>query len=101
MSVRDKRNMFDNIESVAVDPRHLGRIVRHQSKLTKTEIGEDLRAKSVIAKVGFEAQRLVGFHRVHALVLKLIGFELVDEPDASALLSYVQEHAASFRFDLG
>jgi hypothetical protein len=50
------------------------------------EVDEDLRADPVVAQVGGEAQLEVRRDRVVALVLELVGAELVLEPDAAALL---------------
>ena len=40
-----------------------------------------------------------GFDRVHAAILQLVGFELVDKANAAALLRDVQNDARSFGFN--
>ena len=48
----------------------------------------------VVAQVAIEAQPLVGFHRVGALILQLIGAQLVEQPDAAAFLMFVDQQPA-------
>ena len=62
---------------------------------------EDLSADPVIAEIRLEAQLLVRLHRVIPLILKLIGPELVGEPDTPPLLAHVEEHASAFRGNQG
>ena len=59
----------------------------------QAQLGQDLRADPVVALVGLEAQGLVGLDRVLALVLELVGHDLVDEADAAALLAQVEQDA--------
>ena len=55
---------------------------------------------AVVAKVGREAELEVGLHRVEPAVLQLVGAELVEQSDAPALLSEVEQHAAALGLDL-
>ena len=64
------------------------------------EIGEDLRADAVVAHVGSEAELEIGVDGVEAAVLQLVGAQLVEQPDAAALLRQVQHDAALLRRDL-
>ena len=45
--------------------------------------------------VGLEAQLLVGFDRVEALVLQFVGLELGQEADAASFLLLVDQHASA------
>ena len=45
------------------------------------EVVQDVGGQLVVAVVGLEAQALVGLHRVGALVLQLVGVELVEQAD--------------------
>ena len=58
-----------------------------------------MRAGAVITQVGVESQILVGFHRVHTLILKLVGANLVLESDAAALLPHIDKNTLSFFTD--
>src|SRR5260221_415899 len=82
-----------DLEAVAFEADELPRVVGEQTDLLHPELDQDLRADAVVALVGLEAERLVGLDRVLALVLELIGHQLVDETDAAPLLSQVQQDA--------
>ena len=47
-----------------------------------------------------EPQGKIGFQRIHALLLKLIGTQLVDQTDAPAFLPHIKQDAPAFFFDL-
>ena len=53
-----------------------------------------MRASSVVADVGGEAELRVRFDRVVPLLLQLVGFELVDQADAAPFLQQIEQHAA-------
>ena len=67
--------------------------------LDRPEVLEDLDADAVVAAVGLVAQGQVGLDGVHALVLKAVGLDLLDQADAAAFLRQVDEHAAPFLAD--
>src|SRR5688572_29960667 len=73
-------------QAVALESNHFARIVRDRANGAEPQIQEDLRADSVVAKVGLEAQPLVRLDGVCPFVLQLIRLELVEESDASAFL---------------
>src|SRR5665213_3191460 len=54
---------------------------------------QGLGGKSVVARIGGEAELFVGFHRVHAAVLQFVGAQLVHQADAAALLRQVEQNA--------
>ena len=65
------------------------------------EVDEDLRADAVLARVGREAELLVGLDGVAALVLQRVRAQLVAEADAAALVAaQVDDHALALRRDL-
>jgi hypothetical protein len=49
-----------------------------------------------MAQVGFEAQPLVGFHRVRSAILQFVSAKFVQQADTAALLVFVDQHAAAF-----
>ena len=65
----------------------------------QSEIAQNRAGQLVVAQVGIEAQALVGFHRVGALVLQLVGAQLVQQADAAALLVLVDQQAAALSGD--
>src|SRR5215210_510552 len=66
------RQLLDHYEAEAVDPGQLLRVVRQDSDRRQPEVGEDLVADAVVARVGGEAELEVGLDRVQALLLQLV-----------------------------
>ena len=83
----------DNFQAEAVDAAYLLRIVGHQTQLMDAKVGKDAGTRAVFAQVGGKAKGYVGFYGVHTLILQVVGAELVDESDATAFLTKVEEHS--------
>src|ERR1039457_81615 len=94
-----ERDALDDLEAVAVDRDVLGRVVREETDLPYAEVPQNLAADAVVADVGRETELLVRGHRVEALLLQLVGAQLVDETDAAALLKEIEEHALALPRD--
>src|SRR5262249_62204319 len=76
--------------------------VRQEANLPDAEVEQDLGADAVVAQIGREAERLVGLHRVEAvLLLELIRAQLGEQADAAAFLRHVEQHAPAGLADLG
>src|SRR2546426_953207 len=90
-----------DVKTVSLEPDDLLRIVGQELQVLDPEVHENLSADAVVAKVGVEAQRGVGLDRVLALVLKLVGAHLVEQPDPAPLLPHVDEDPAPFGLDPG
>src|SRR3954468_1814217 len=60
----DDRHALVHAEAVAFKANHLARIVRDRSDGLETEVKQDLRADPVLAKVGLEAESLIGFDSI-------------------------------------
>ena len=67
--------------------------------LPEAEVLEDLGADPVVAQVGGQAELEVGVDGVEALLLELVGLELVEQADPAALLGEVEQHAAALVLD--
>ena len=67
--------------------------------LGQPEVDEDLRADAVVAQVDRQPELEVRVDRVVALVLEVVGAQLVQQPDPAALLGEVEEHAAALLLD--
>ena len=66
------------------------------------EVDEDLGADAVLPAVDRQAELHVGVDRVAAVVLQLVGLQLVGDPDAPALVApQVDDHAEAGLGDLG
>ena len=59
----------------------------------QAEVEQDLRADSVIPKIGLEPELLVRFDGIRAGVLKLVRLELVEQTDAATFLIEIHDHA--------
>src|SRR6185295_18063604 len=82
-----------DLQAVAGQAHELARVVGEQQDPVQAQLVQDLGPDAVVALVGLEAQALVGLDRVLALVLELVGHDLVHEADAAALLAQVEQHA--------
>ena len=63
------------------------------------EVDQDLRADAVVAQVGGQAELEVRVDGVEAVLLELVGAQLVEQADAATLLREVEEHAAALVLD--
>ena len=79
----------------------LVRVVGQKAHALHPQVPQDLGPDIILPLVGGKAQGQVGLQGVHALLLKSIGLQLVDEADAPALLAHVQQDAPALLFDLG
>ena len=68
-------------------------------RTSEAKVLEQLDADAVIAAVGLVAQRQVGLDRVEALVLQVVGLDLLDQADAAAFLRQIDQHAGPFLAD--
>ena len=69
-------------------------IVRQQAHFVNAKKAQHLDGGRVGAQIVGEAQHVVGFHGVMALLLQRIGLQLVQQADAAALLAEVEHHPA-------
>ena len=77
--------IFD-AQTVSLESDELRRVIGEYSDGAQAQIQQDLRADTVLAKVGLEPQPLVGFDGVGALILQRICLELVLQADATTFL---------------
>jgi hypothetical protein len=76
-------------------------VVGHQADGGDAEMFEDFGGELELAVVGAVAEGEVGFDRVEALVLELVGAELGHEADAAAFLLLVEKDAGALVDDAG
>ena len=74
------RHLLDDREPEAVDAGELLRVVREDADRRQPEVGEDLVADPVVARVGREAELEVRLDRVEPLRLQLVGRSLFSRP---------------------
>ena len=93
------RHLLDHGQPVAVEPADLLRVVREDADRRQAEVGEDLVADPVLARVRREAELEVRLDGVEAVLLQLVRAQLVQQADAAALLRHVEQHAALLGLD--
>ena len=72
-------DVLHDIESVAGKPLDLERVVGEEAQVAHTEVAQYLGSDSVVAQVGGVAELDVGIHGVVALLLELLGVQLIVE----------------------
>ncbi len=95
----DNGDGFGDFEAESLEASAFGGVVGNQPHFADAEVVEDLGSESVVALVGFESEGFVGFDGVEAAILEFVGAELVDDADAAAFLSDVEDDAGAFGFD--
>lgn len=89
-----------DLQAVAFEPHDFTRIVRQQTDGFQAEVAEDLCAEAVFAQIHLEAEFLVRFHGVVALLLQFVGLNLRRETNAAAFLAHVEDHPTAGVGDL-
>ena len=74
-------------------------IVRQEPNLREPKVLKHLDADAVVAAVHLMAERHIGLDRVHALILQVVGLDLLDQSDAAAFLGQIDQHAGPFLTD--
>lgn len=91
---------FYDFDAEAFEAVDFFRVVREQADFFSAHVLENLGTDPVFAKVRSETEFFVGFDCIVALFLEDIGFEFIDEADATAFLAHVEEDAPAFGVDL-
>src|SRR6266704_4637725 len=76
-SARLARHPLDHLYAVRFELANLVWIIREQANAVQSKSAQRSGGKTVIAGIGGESQVLIGFHRVHAAILQLIGAQFV------------------------
>ena len=93
------RHLLGDRQAVALEAADLLRVVGEDADARQPEVDEDLRADAVVAQVDRQPELEVRVDRVVALVLQLVGAQLVQQPDPAPLLGEVEQHAAALLLD--
>ena len=95
------RHLVDHLEVEATVDEGicLLRIVGEEADPPQAQILEQLDPDAIVAGVGLVAEGQVRLDRVEPLILQLVGLDLLDEPDAAALLRKIDEYAAALPAD--
>ena len=87
------RHLVGDREPVALEAEDLLRVVGEDPDARQPEVDQDLGADPVVAEVGGQAELQVGVDGVEALLLELVGAQLVEQADPAALLGEVEQDA--------
>ena len=98
--LRPAGNSLDHTKPGALQLLHFVRIIRKQSQFVNAERFERLRGKFIVARIRGEAEFAVRLHRIQPRVLQLVRLQLVNQPDAAALLRQIYQDPRSFFRDL-
>src|SRR5580658_2133647 len=90
---------FGHGDAVALDGFDLGRVVGQEADPVETQLAPDFGGRLVDPLIGFKSQLLIGLDRVQARILQAVGTQLVDQTDAPALLSQIDQDSAAGRGD--
>ena len=93
------RFAVNDADAETIQAVDLSGVVGHQDEVVDAQVGQDRGTRAVLAEVGSKAESEVGFDGVHALILKGISAQFIDETDAAALLTEVEQDAATTFFD--
>ena len=72
------------------------RVVRQQPDRLEPEVPQDLSRQQIAPQIGIEPEALIGLYGVGALVLQLVGAQLVHQTDSAAFLQFINYSAAAF-----
>lgn len=86
---------LDDANPEAFELPHFVRVIRQQAHAPDAQRAQSFGRKAVVARVGGEAELLVGFHGVHAAVLQFIGAELVHQADPAPFLGQIEQNTAA------
>ncbi len=96
----DQRQARGDADAERLEAGDLARVVGHQLDRLHAERVQHVGGDAVVALVVAEAQGLVGLDGVEAVVLQLVGADLVGQADAAALLAQVEQDAVRHRREL-
>ena len=88
-------NLFQNGESVTLDPCSFRRVVGHQSHRSDTQVIENLRANPVVPRINGQPEIGVGVDGVESFILKPVGGKFVQQTDPAALMASDVENDTS------
>src|SRR5579859_2799322 len=80
----------DDLEPISQQAGPLAGIIADQPELGDPQVTQDLRPDAIIALVHRETQMDISFHRIHPLLLQLVGPQLVQQTDAPAFLVHIK-----------
>ena len=93
------RHVFFNRESISFKAEAFHRVVRHQAHAMHAESVENLGTYAIVALVGLVTEMQIGIDGVKALLLKLVGLDLIHQSYAAAFLIQIKDNSASLLLD--
>ena len=95
------RYPLNNAQAIGFKPHHLARIIGQKADASDSQFGKDLCPDPILPQVWREPEGLIGLDGVQALLLlKLVGFQFLEQADPPALLAHVENHAGARFHDL-
>jgi hypothetical protein len=95
----DARNPFGDMNTVLFERLDLLRIIGHKAHRGETKKPQNRGGQFISAQVGVETQLLIRFHGVGAMVLQLVGAQLIEQTDSAAFLIFVDKQSPALLTD--
>jgi hypothetical protein len=92
----DTGNALGDHHARGFQSTHFVGIIREQADRIHSQMPQDGAWQMVTSQVALEAKLLVGLDGIGAVILELIGTDLVHESDAPAFLQFIDDQAAPF-----
>src|SRR5215469_13352726 len=70
------RDLFDNFQTIAFKADNFLRVIRQEPDLFDSQVYENLCSEAVFTQIARIAELLVCFHRIQAILLKLVSVNL-------------------------
>jgi len=94
IAIDNQTDAFGDIDAALFQRGYLARIVGHQAQALDAEVLQHWQTNRVAAQIRRESQLLIGFNRIGAAILQMIGAHLVEQTDATAFLAQIKQDAA-------
>jgi len=86
-------NPLRDLDTMLPEFLHLMRVIGNQPDGPDAKVTQDAGGNAVIALIGLMTEMDIGLHRIHPLILEIVGLHLFNQADAAPLLPQVNEDA--------
>ncbi|KGQ06072.1 Aconitate hydratase 1 [Beauveria bassiana D1-5] len=101
VTANDQRYPFNNVNPCLSQNFDFLRVVGEQAHGVHAQQFEHVRTQRKVTLVGGKAELVVRFYRIVALVLQRIGTDFIQQPDITAFLTMIEQHAAALFGNVG
>lgn len=94
--VHDNGYALDHPDACCLDRGDFVRVIREQAHRFYAERFQNVTMDGKVPQIGLKAKLLVRFHGIRAVVLKLVGPDLVHQADTAPFFLLIDHHAPAF-----